>query len=188
MAAVCEGCSASPCTCSVLTASEAKRSFAQRLSGMADRAREIPMRMGLRPYRVFLVHVVYPSGERRAGVGKEINRTELLPIPEVVSLDNVALRASENGVIRLGMIQLKGVSTCNYTRDQLEGHTIPTLAQDTLPKNIEFYYEVVEDGRGDAQPVRDKFRLATTPHRDTNQIDWRVTLERLGKDEARRSA
>lgn len=184
----CGGCGTSSCTCDPLTPVQAQQSFAQRLSRMADRARETPMRMGLRPYRVYLVHVTYPGGERRAGAGREISRVEILPQPEVVSLDNVALRASEAGIVRMGMVQLKGVSTCAYTRDQLEGHTITTLAQDTLPKNLEFFYEVVEDGRGDARPIRDKFRLAATPHRDTNTIDWRVTLERIGDDERRRTA
>jgi hypothetical protein len=183
----CATCAKTECDCDVtLTATEAKQSFAQRLSKIADRARNIPTRMGLRPYRVFMVWETFASGERGAGRARELARVELLPVPEVVSLDNVALRASEAGVVRLGMLQLKGVSTCSYTRDQLEGHTLPVEAQDTLPANVVFRYEIVEDGRGDAKPTRDRFRLAVTPHRDTNSIDWRITLERVGDDAPRK--
>jgi hypothetical protein len=177
-------CPDDDCATLPLTAEEARQTFAHRLGAVADRIRGIATRLGARPYRVFFVYTKFTGEERGAGAEVEISRTEILPTPLVSSLDNIALRASEAGIIRMGSLRLTGVST-SYTQDQLEGRMTPEEHTADTRQPYRFFYEVVEDGRGDPNPTRGKYRLLTTPMRRATQADWSFSLEKIDADRPR---
>lgn len=61
---------------------------------------------------------------------------------------------------------------------------IPVHA-DHIKQPWEFFWEVVEDGRGDELPHRAKFRLASEPGRSAERVQWNAVLERVSEDDDR---
>jgi hypothetical protein len=188
-----------------LSARQARSTLAHRLGHVADRLRQIATDKGVRPYRTFLVWVRWSGRERGEGVEHEIGRVELLPAPKVENLDNVAYRFFSGGILPAGSIRVSRISVY-YTADQLTGLAVPNAqflehnepphrssalalprkpSDRQLPEPLEFYWEVAEDGRGDAPPERTKYRLAATPYRNAAAIAWEVLLERVSVDENR---
>ena len=134
---------------------------------MIDRARQVGTKIGLRSRRVFLVWTQWSGPEIGTGDEVELARMELLPTPRVVGIDAVAFQSMSAGVLPEGSIKVDCVSV-RYTEDQLRGHILPPspgcvtpLEWNPPPPNGSFFYEVVEDGRGDAEPVRQKYRLSS---------------------------
>lgn len=166
-----------------LSSGEAKKTLVNRLGPRVDRLRQISTSRGLRPYRVSLVWTQFAGEERGDGAEKEIGRIELLPTPKVISLDAVAMSPQAAGMVPMGSIRVEKISV-TYTLDQLKGRMLPTPHEAHIPQNVQFYYEVKEDGRGDAQPEVMHFRLAADPFRRAGKIDWVVNLERIGTVEA----
>jgi len=170
-----------------LSAAEAKRSLIARFGGRVDRLRQIATNFGLRPYRCFLVWDRYTGGD--VGVGDRVHdiRIELLPTPVVKSLDGTLLQMTSAGMVPEGSVRLEKISP-SYTYDQLRGLWRPQKHEDHIPENVPFYYEVVEDGRGDPTPVRHRFRLHGVPARRAGKLDWTVTLLRVSGDNDRDGA
>lgn len=171
-----------------LTTAEAKRSLAHRFGPRADRLRQFATKFGIRPYRVFLIWTRWWGDERGEGRETEIKRVEILPNPKVESLDAVAYSPSSAGTIPLGSIRLTGVSVDAFTFDLLEGRHADVIERDdakTIKGDVSFFYEIVEDGRGDDPPTRARFRLATTPFRRAEKVDWLLVLERASEDRTR---
>lgn len=187
-----------------LTPHEARRTLAHRFAPRADRLRQLNTRFGLRPYRCFLVWTKWSGGERGAGEETVLpgGRIELLPTPKVRSLDNVAAQFFSGGVLPVGSLRVTEISAL-YTRDQLAGLAVPNhdfteenvpprprSAEDlpkrpsvtSLPQPFDFYWEVVEDGRGDDPAVRSKFRLAAWPNRNPGGVQWECLIERVSSD------
>lgn len=181
-----------------LTPAEAKGSLVHRLSGVVDRVRQIPVNLGLRPFRVFLVWTKASGDER--GEGREVvqRRFELLPVPKVDSLDSLALSPTAAGVVPLGSIRVSCI-TASLNEDILRGRSIPSeqevklcgckvheWATDKdwmhLPERWTFFFEVVEDGRSGGTPTRSRFRPASPPVRRAGKVDWQVILERVMED------
>ena len=161
--------------------------------------------MGIRPYRCFLCWTIWSGRERGEGVEDLIARVELLPTPKVEGLDAVAHRFFSGGVLPVGSVQVNRISAL-FTQDQLTGLAVPREGVDparltppriesaralarpnvnTLPDPIDFFWEVVEDGRGDDPAARNKFRLAAWPWRKPGNVEWSVILERVSNDENR---
>jgi len=163
---------------------EAQRSLANRLGSRIDRVRQIATRLGIRPYRVFLVWDKYSGDERGEGVDREAVRREILPTPRVVGLDSISITPFTGGMMQDGSITLELVSV-SYTLEQLTGLAIPDPNEDHIPQPYAFFYEVYEDGRGESQPLRSKFRLAAVPQRFPGRVQWNVRLERISVDNAR---
>lgn len=191
-----------------LSPEQARRTLAHRLAPRIDRVRQLATRLGIRPYRVWLVWTKWSGVERGEGTEREIGRIEILPTPKVRSLDNVAAQFFSGGVLPVGSIRLTEISAL-YTQDQLTGLAVPPdpdFVEDnvpprrstaiqvsespkpslrSLPEPFDFYWEVHEDGRGDDPPQHNKFRLAAWPHRDAGNVQWSVLLERISVDEGR---
>jgi hypothetical protein len=170
-----------------LTPEQAKRSLANRLGRVADNVRQIATKLGARPFRVFLVWTRFPAEVRgEGGPDREVERVELLPTPEVKSLDAVTFSIFHAGTVPAGSVKLLGVSVHRYTFDQLTGKTVPGLGTvDQLPEPWTFFYEVVEDGRGDNPPQRWKFRTLSYPVRLAENAEWTIMLERVSEDRGR---
>jgi len=169
----------------LLTPGEAKGSLAQRLIPLVDRLRfRTSVRLGLRPYNVFLVWGKWTGSERGEGASKEVRRVAIVPAPKIDDLSAITLDPRSGGVLPSGSIRVSRISGA-FTRDELVGLWVPEQNEDSIPEPYEFYWEVVEDGRGDALPQRQKFRIMAAPQRRPGQVDWSVMLERVSEDNGR---
>lgn len=183
----------------------ARRSFAQRFSVVADRIRGIPVKLGLRSKRVFLVWTHWTGEERGEGDEFVLARVELQPTPLVSDLSSVSRRPYSIGWFAEGSIRCSEISSARYTYDQLTGLEIPTDAVRErcasccgpvaplggAPVNpsgpcfvervgradVDFWWEIVEDGRGDQPPIRFRYRILGGPSRDEEGFQWVVNLE-----------
>lgn len=190
-----------------LTPEEARQSIVMRIAPTVDRARQRVVAAGLRPYRVFLTWTLWVlanskgeprlpvvlTTERGQGVEYLLGRVEILPTPRVMSLDSVSLSSSGAGIVPMGSVRIDQISAL-YTRDVLMGVAVPanelpfkgqTPDEKHIPEPYEFFYEVVEDGRGDCAPKRERFRIMSEPMRRADKIDWTLMLERSTGDRTR---
>lgn len=162
---------------------QAQRNLTTRLGKVADRVRQLNTRFGQRPYRVFLIWLTTDGEVRGEGIEREYKRTEILPTPLVESLDALRARYGAAGWIPDGNTRVSEVST-QMTADQLSGY-LDTSVEDKIPQPISFFYEIVEDGRGDNPSVRQRFHLAGPPVRRPDKFDWLIILERESGDRQR---
>lgn len=155
------------------------------------------------------------SGARRGeGHETILYRVELLPTPRVQNLNAINMRSWSAGKLPEGSIRIDQISCGSYTEDQLRGLAVPAqLVREsghedtTKPLNssgkqhsipvelqgedlvddpkIDFFWEVVEDRRGDEKPKRQRFRLMGLPNRKPGMFHWSVVLERASKDTGR---
>jgi hypothetical protein len=168
-----------------LTREQALRSLANRLSlGVADPIRQLNTKFGLRPTRCWLVWRYWEGGLRGQPPVVEKKRIELLPTPKVKNLDSVTFSVFHAGTIPAGSVQLDEVSLA-YTYDELTGLMLPDgqLHVDQVPEPWEFYYELVEDGRGDPAPVHMRFARLSYPRRQSTA--WTLMLRRMSEDDGR---
>lgn len=160
-----------------LTPQQARRSLANRLIRPTDRLRQFATRFGVRPYRWFLVWTTWDGEVRGEGTEREYARVELLPTPKVGELTSLQQAAYGGGVLATGTLRLDRVSE-SYSAAQLQGLQIPGRRQDEdMPRNIDFWYEMIEDGRGNDEPVPLRFRLQAAPYRAAGRVCWVLVLE-----------
>ena len=195
----CSTCNADPCArtpaCGVepvrpLSGAQARASLLQRLAPIIDKARQVAVNFGLRSRRVFLVWTRWTGVERGEGDEIEIDRLELLPTPKVTGLDAVALNAFSAGILPEGSVRIDLVSAL-YTEDTLRGRVPPKMngvRWEEFPKDVSFFYEVVEDGRGDVRPARQKYRVGSQFARRESNVSWSFVLERISEDNERDGA
>lgn len=168
-----------------ITPSEAKRTIASRLAPVVDRVRQVVVRVGLRPYNVFLVWTRWGGIVRGKGEESVIVREPLTPTPKL-DLTGLERASGAAGYVETGTATLAKVST-TYTSDELSGLLSDRLRElhkvEQVPEPLDFYYEVVEDGRGDVPPARRRFRLSAAPSRAS--FTWTVKLERMNQDATR---
>ena len=167
---------------------EARRTLAARFAGsrespgLADRLRQLHTKFGLRSQRVFLVWTQFTGDERGEGDEQQLARIEILPTPRVDSA-SIAYNPFSAGKYPTGTLRISEVSA-TLTKDQLVGLLVPGHGQ--LTDRIDFFYEVVEDGRGDALPSRDRYRLLNEPELREGNVGWTLLLERAAEDRDRR--
>lgn len=173
-----------------LSPAQAKRSLANKLAPLADRLRQLNTNFGIRPYRVFLTWTRFGGEERGEGHEKMFARAEILPTPKVSSLDAVSFSIFHAGTLPVGSIRVEEVSAAAFTEDMLRGLKVPDGSyldpdEQKIPEPYDFFYEVVEDGRGDGEPARDRYRLLSKPFRRAGKVDWTLMLERVSPDRTR---
>lgn len=185
---------------------EARGTLAQRLSPIADRVRQrVAVRLGVRAYRVFLVWTksgLSPESERGDGTERLIARVELLPAPRVQDMTGLLRRSWSVGTVPEGSVRVDRISSHAYSDDELRGVRIPASFGERQPLDprwaqegpggdqqyagpVDFFYEVVEDGRGDDPAIRRRFRLLSDPMRDPGGAQWIVALQRADRDMGR---
>lgn len=173
-----------------LTPEQAKKTLANKLGPLADRLRQKNTKFGIRPHRVFLTWTKFGGDERGEGHEKLLARLELLPTPRVDSLDSVTFSFFHAGTLPVGSIRVSEISVAAYTEDTLRGLKVPSgayldPAMTQIPEPYDFFYEVVEDGRGDDEPARERYRLLNRPFRRAGKVDWTLMLERTSPDRTR---
>ncbi len=167
-----------------LTPEQARKTIVHRLGPRVDRIRQIATKIGVRPYRVFLVWSKFSGDEAGEGTETYVKTIEILPTPVVMSLDGIALNPFSAGVLPIGSVRLTRVSP-QLTFDQLTGRVVPKEHEDHIPEPYDFFYEIMEDGRGDHDPLRQRFRLLNNPTRRAGKVDWIIGLERMSEDRNR---
>jgi len=161
---------------------QAKQSLANRLRPTVDRVRQIATDVGVRNYRVFLVWTTFDGESRGEGTERELARVEILPTPKIGELTSLGQNPYAQGFTAVGSLRLERISA-GYTESQLRGLEVPGRGQVlNVPSNIDFWYEIREDGRGQDQPVPTRYRLASSPYRAAGRVAWSVMVER--QDEA----
>jgi hypothetical protein len=168
-----------------LSPDQAVASFANRFARTADRLRQIATKFGVRPYRVFLTWSVWSGDERGEGTETIVRRNEVLPTPRITSMDSVTFSPYHAGILPVGSVKVDRISVDAFTFDLLRGHYVPNPEEDLIPEPVDFYWEVVEDGRGDVSPIRAKFRLLNYPMRRAGAVEWTCLLERVSEDRTR---
>jgi hypothetical protein len=149
-----------------------------------DRARQMQVRLGLRPYNVDLVWSKWSGGARGKGTETIVVREPLTPTP-VVTLQ-IDRESTAGGYNESGSMTVTEISV-RYTSDELSGILSKRICElhcvEEVPQPYDFYYEVTEDGRGDDPAARRKFMIAGAPAREAFQ--WTVKLERMSVDNKR---
>lgn len=191
-----------------LTPEQARSTFANRFSRLTDRTRQFATKFGVRPNRVFLRWTKWSGTERGEGQEQTVLTFEILPTPRVTSLDMLTFSLAHAGVIPVGSVRVDRISVALFTSDILLGkawpnaHSKPGEERKTLmpivapmpgmhrsephiPEPYEFFWEVVEDGRGDDPAKRHKFRPMSAPFRRAGKVDWTIMLERVSLDRTR---
>jgi hypothetical protein len=182
-----------------LTPDEAKKTLANRFGGRADRLRQLNTKFGIRPHRVFLVWTEWVADESGEGGEKILSRVELLPTPKVSDLSAIQRRAFLQGALPDGSLRVEEISVDRYTEDNLKGLVIPSDVpgqpgrpvnpngvERNTKGNISFFYEVVEDGRGDNPAARQRFNLNGYPSRAASRVQFIIYLVRESQDMDRR--
>jgi hypothetical protein len=173
----------------------ARKTLVHRFAARADRLRQLYTRFGMRSRRVFLVWTVAAGEERGAGSESVIARRELLPTPKVSDATGITRRPISIGEIPDGSVRLEQVSAGAYTEDNLRGKSIPQDYAQGMPQPgssqqlggtdgnplvvqpFDFFYEIVEDGRGDDPAARSRFRLLASPWRNESGMYWGIYLQ-----------
>ena len=83
-----------------------KDRLASRLIRVADRMRDIRVKLGLRPYMVHLVRTRWEGGVRGKGEEIVISDVEILPVPLVSDLNGLALTVGPAVFDEIGTVVL----------------------------------------------------------------------------------
>jgi hypothetical protein len=166
--------------------------LAYDLVSVVDDIRDIPVELGLRPYRVFLVHGAWTGGERGAGELVVSARREILPVPRVRDMSAVKRGVRATGVTEDGDIAIDRVSA-KYTEDDLMGRT-PDLRDPNVARTnrnpTEFWYEIQESRPSSPVPVTRRFSPpAAVPMLSRSGVQWRpLILTKQDEDRSRRGS
>jgi hypothetical protein len=165
---------------------EIGNTLADKLSPMADKLRQIATKLGVRRYRVFMVHVMWSGAARGAGLPKEISRREILPTPKVSDMQATTNVLRQFGLTEEGGLVVDEISAA-FTEDDLVGKT-PDLVDPTMTRtgtqNAEFFWEVVEARNTYPLPTPRRYVPSDVPMR--RATCWRVSLTKVAGDRDRR--
>lgn len=165
-----------------LTTTELSQTLVKKLSSKIDKVRTVSVKLGLRPYRVFLVHVRWTGGERGKGAEKIVSWNEIWPNPRLSIQDaegNLFRDMTSWGMIEEGSLLARGISLA-YSEDRLLGLGEGGIA---IPADREFFWEVREDGSSTPTPRRRRFHPDDVPHRTST--GWIVKLRKSQKNPSR---
>lgn len=181
-----------------LTEAEASQTLANRLGvRLAPRLRQLATRFGIRSNRVFLVWTKWNGEYRGEGDEVELARVELLPTPKVSPETSVQGQPYSAGKLPVGQLTVDLISL-RFTKEMLQGKIIPSsdeggnpvvapkrASKDVREEPIDFFWEIVEDGRGDTPPSRDRYRVLGEPSRNEGNVCWIATVEKSSEDRTR---
>ena len=153
------------------------RTLADSLGPTVDRIRQIRTDLGLTPYRVFLVHWMWP-GKRGLGRPREISRKEILPTPRVQDMTATSFSVSAFGLAEGGGLFVDRISQ-RYSEADLTGLTpdlLDPVRQQTSAGNAEFFWEVRESRCTNPPTKPRRYAVSGVPMLNRTGLHWRVNL------------
>lgn len=180
-----------------LSQAQAKRTLMARLAGtqervgVIDRAHMIAVRLGQRPYQVFLTWTRWTGARRGEGEEQVLRRVEIAPTPVVSDLSAVSIQPYSAGTLPVGSVRVEQISAGRYREDYLRGKLIPpeplhgSVGTPLDEVRDDFFFEVVEDGRNlpmGERAQRKRFRIFAGPFLSTCCTQYSVVLERMSAD------
>jgi hypothetical protein len=164
------------------------RTLAQDLVPVVDDVRQLATDFGVRPYRVFLVHVQWTGPTRGIGVAEEVSRREILPTPQISDMSATSRSLQAVGLVEEGTIRLRRISA-SLTEDDLLGRTADLANPDGTrrdKRSIEFFYEVVQQRPGGVEPaVRRRYVPDSAADLRPAAAGWSISLRKQQQDRAR---
>ena len=157
---------------------EVKESLMSALVPQIDKIRQIATSLGLRPYRVFIVHILWTGDRIGEGQPQEISRREILPTPRIRDMSATTEVLSSFGRVEEGGIVVDRISA-KFSEDDLMGVT-PDLLDPALlrtgKRNGEMFWEVQENRPGFVQAMPRRYVPSGTPTLMRGGLHWRVPL------------
>lgn len=170
-----------------LVDSEIGQSLANKLVPVVDKIRQLATKFGVRPYRVYLVHVQWSGSEIGAGSPVQISRKEILPTPQVLDMASTTEVLRSFGLTEEGGVMINKISA-KFTEDDLLGRT-PDLVNPAMPRtslrNVEFFWEIVENRKSDPAPVPRRYVPNSTPMLSRDRFQWKIALTKQDSNRAR---
>jgi hypothetical protein len=161
------------------------RSLVYSIAPSIDKIRQIATDLGLRPYRVFMIHVAWTGARRGDGQPMETARREIKPTPKITNMDATTFMMRGYGMTEEGGVAVTRISL-DFTEDDLTGKT-PDLIDPEIPRtgrqNADFFWEIVEARPTSPQTIPRKYRPTGVPHRGST--GWRVGLIKVTGDRSR---
>jgi hypothetical protein len=161
--------------------------LAVRLVPIVDRIRQLNTRFGIRPYRVFLVHLQWSGNRIGDGTPWELSRKEILPTPKVIDMSSTQEILRFAGLTEEGTVRITEISA-KYTEDDLMGRT-PDLIDPEMPRtglrNCEFFWELVERRPSNPPSVPRRYVPSAVPMLGRDQFEWTVTVTKVSADRPR---
>ena len=149
---------------------------------VVDFIRQLPTDLGVRPYRVFLVHTTWSGGARGKGTESVTSEVEILPTPDVSILEmtpaGITRSPTNHGIREEGSIVVSEI-TMTLDENILIGKGTDGTA---ISKAQSFYYEVREDGGVSATPRKRRFHPTSIPTRNPYDVGWSILCERAHSD------
>jgi hypothetical protein len=156
-----------------------QKTLGESLGPTIDVIRQIGTSLGLRPYRVFLVHWEWPQ-TKGIGAPVEISRREIMPTPKVADMSGMPFSLAAVGMTEMGGVRVSQISQ-RFSEDDLIGRT-PDLRDTVHPKtsrgNVEFFYEIVEARQTVPPPKPRRFVPQGVPMLNRTGMEWRLSLTR----------
>lgn len=141
----------------------------ERLSARADRLRKLEVRLGARPWRVFVRLYRWTGAEKWHGTREMVREIELTPAPIVRDEGSLRNAILSGGARPEGTVRLAEISP-RYTEADLDILTAPLQATE------EVTIEIVHDARDGADPMVRSFSPAAKPERDVLGLQWTLPL------------
>jgi len=180
----CGGCaqrcgSGCACDCHLFTSPERAGAAGARLSRLWDRARDLKVRAGLRPYSVTIVRARSAGMRQRGGGPTEIvGEWCILPVPKVSDLTALTEIVAPDQLREVGSIVLSEISL-SYSEMVLLGRG---EAGEPIARGETVYYEIAHlDGAGRVT-VRRRFLAGSAPYARAETAEWVINLVRAPWD------
>lgn len=161
--------------------------LADRLVPVVDKIRQLNTSFGIRPYRIFLVHMQYPGQRIGDGAPVEISRKEILPTPKIIGMGSTSEVLRPFGLTEEGSIRVAQISP-KYTEDDLMGRT-PDLQDPAMPRtggrNQIFFWEVVERRPSTPPSVPRRYVPSAVPELGRDNFEWTIGLTKATFDRSR---
>ena len=146
-----------------------KAGSSTRWAALMDRANDLAARMGLRPYKVMIVHVRWTGARRGDGVEELVTAREILPSPEVADLSGITRELTLAQIDESGTVLITKISA-TYTEDQVLCRS--TTGRPLAP-NEAIFYEIQSPGGGERRRLVPVGTIAPT----FNAVrGWSVTV------------
>lgn len=173
------GCS---CECHGFTSAAVAGRAGARLSKLWDRARDMEVRAGLRPYTVSIVRA-RATGMRSRGDGPTDVVAEwcLLPTPKIADLSGISEILDADQLREQGTVMLSGISR-SYSEDMLLGRG---PKGDPIPHGETVFYEIRYLDISGRVTQRMRFVGASRPSANVERAEWTLTLQRAPWDRDR---